>query len=310
MTKYLRLLFFLLITGCSENNLDVNVKIERFEDLFFNNSSEDLSLLKDEYSFLFPSQYNNQVWLDKQNDSLQREIFYQVKKRFNDFSKQKKEIESFYFNYKKLDSNYVIPRIITLTTDVDFRKNIILTDSLLLLGLDNYLGTDHYFYDSFPKYISSNFEIDYLIIDIANSYAFNYTNKFKISNYTFIDKLIYEGKLLYFVKMMLPNYSDNQLLKYSDNQFLWAQNNEKEIWINFIENEYLFSSDSQLESRFLNLAPFSKFYLSIDNDSPSMIGKYIGFQIVNAFMQNYNFSINELMELESMYIYNNSKYKP
>jgi hypothetical protein len=145
MTKYLRLLFFLLITGCSENNFDVNVKIERFEDLFFNNSSEDLSLLKDEYSFLFPSQYNNQVWLDKQNDSLQREIFYQVKKRFNDFSKQKKEIESFYFNYKKLDSNYVIPRIITLTTDVDFRKNIILTDSLLLLGLDNYLGTDHYF---------------------------------------------------------------------------------------------------------------------------------------------------------------------
>jgi hypothetical protein len=310
MTKYLRLLFFLLITGCSENNLDVNVKIERFEDLFFNNSSEDLSLLKDEYSFLFPSQYNNQVWLDKQNDSLQREIFYQVKKRFNDFSKQKKEIESFYFNYKKLDSNYVIPRIITLTTDVDFRKNIILTDSLLLLGLDNYLGTDHYFYNSFPKYISSNFEIDYLIIDIANSYAFNYTNKFKISNYTFIDKLIYEGKLLYFMKMMLPNYSDNQLLKYSDNQFLWAQNNEKEIWINFIENEYLFSSDSQLESRFLNLAPFSKFYLSIDNDSPSMIGKYIGFQIVNTFMQNYNFSINELMELESMYIYNNSKYKP
>lgn len=310
MTKYLRLLFFLLITGCSENNLDVNVKIERFEDLFFNNSSEDLSLLKDEYSFLFPSQYNNQVWLDKQNDSLQREIFYQVKKRFNDFSKQKKEIESFYFNYKKLDSNYVIPRIITLTTDVDFRKNIILTDSLLLLGLDNYLGTDHYFYDSFPKYISSNFEIDYLIIDIANSYAFNYSNKFQISNYTFIDKLIYEGKLLYFMKMMLPNYSDNQLLKYSDNQFLWAQNNEKEIWINFIENEYLFSSDSQLESRFLNLAPFSKFYLSIDNDSPSMIGKYIGFQIVNAFMQNYNFSINELMELESMYIYNNSKYKP
>ena len=289
MTKYLRLLFFLLITGCSENNLDVNVKIERFEDLFFNNSSEDLSLLKDEYSFLFPSQYNNQVWLDKQNDSLQREIFYQVKKRFNDFSKQKKEIESFYFNYKKLDSNYVIPRIITLTTDVDFRKNIILTDSLLLLGLDNYLGTDHYFYDSFPKYISSNFEIDYLIIDIANSYAFNYSNKFKISNYTFIDKLIYEGKLLYFMKMMLPNYSDNQLLKYSDNQFLWAQNNEKEIWINFIENEYLFSSDSQLESRFLNLAPFSKFYLSIDNDSPSMIGKYIGFQIVNTFMRQDNF---------------------
>jgi len=310
MTKYLRLLFFLLITGCSENNLNVNVKIERFEDLFFNSSSEDLDLLKNEYSFLFPSQYNNQVWLDKKNDSLQIEIYDQVKSKFNDFSKQKNEIESFYFNYKKLVSNYVIPRIITLTTDVDFRKNIILTDSLLLLGLDNYLGADHYFYESFPKYISSNFEMDYLIIDIANSYAYNYINKFKISNYTFIDKLIYEGKLLYFIKTMLPNYPDNKLLKYSDNQFAWAQNNEKEIWVNFIENEYLFSSDSQLESRFLKLAPFSKFYLSIDNESPSMIGKYIGFQIVNNFMNNNSYSITELMELESMYIYKNSKYKP
>ena len=310
MTKYLRLLFFLLITGCSENNLNVNVKIERFEDLFFNSSSEDLDLLKNEYSFLFPSQYNNQVWLDKKNDSLQIEIYDQVKSKFNDFSKQKNEIESFYFNYKKLVSNYVIPRIITLTTDVDFRKNIILTDSLLLLGLDNYLGADHYFYESFPKYISSNFEMDYLIIDIANSYAYNYINKFKISNYTFIDKLIYEGKLLYFIKTMLPNYPDNKLLKYSDNQFAWAQNNEKEIWANFIENEYLFSSDSQLESRFLKLAPFSKFYLSIDNESPSMIGKYIGFQIVNNFMNNNSYSITELMELESMYIYKNSKYKP
>ena len=36
------------------------------------------------------------------------------------------------------DSEYKIPRLITLTTDVDYRKKIILTDSLLLIGLDNY----------------------------------------------------------------------------------------------------------------------------------------------------------------------------
>jgi len=41
-----------------------------------------------------------------------------------------------------------------------------------------------------------------------------------------------------------------------------------------------------------------------------MIGKYIGFQIVNNFMNNNSYSITELMELESIYIYKNSKYKP
>ena len=79
---------------------------------------------------------------------------------------------------------------------------------------------------------------------------------------------------------------------------------------NFIENDYLFSSDNNLDSRFINLAPFSKFYLSIDNDSPSMIGKFIGWKIVKSFMKVNSSNLNELIQYDPMYIYNNSKYKP
>jgi hypothetical protein len=33
-------------------------------------------------------------------------------------------------------------------------------------------------------------------------------------------------------------------------------------------------------------APFSKFYLEIDNDSPGRIGAWIGWQMVRSYMKN------------------------
>ena len=41
-----------------------------------------------------------------------------------------------------------------------------------------------------------------------------------------------------------------------------------------------------------------------------MIGKYIGWQIVKSFMKNNSLSLNDLVQSNPMYIYNNSKYKP
>ena len=72
----------------------------------------------------------------------------------------------------------------------------------------------------------------------------------------------------------------------------------------------MLSSDNNLDSRFINLATFSKFYLSIDNEYTSMIGKFIGWKIVKSFMKVNSSSLNELIQYEPMYIYNNSKYKP
>ena len=85
---------------------------------------------------------------------------------------------------------------------------------------------------------------------------------------------------------------------------------KKILWSNFIEN-IVITNFNELIARFISLAPFSKFYLSIDNESPSMIGKYIGWQVVKSFM-NANNSVNlkDLIQEKPMYIYNNSKYKP
>ena len=311
MQKFLFFLIVISALSCNDsNNHDIEIELERFEEVFFTSDIDNLNNVKKDFPFLFPTQFENQIWIDRLTDTIQNEIYNEVKKSFFDFSIQKNSLQDIYGNYLKYDSSYQIPRIITLTTDVDFRKKIILTDSLLLIGLDNYLGENHFFYSSFPKYIQSTFNKENIVIDIAKEYAKEVVIKEKVDNYTFIEKIINQGKILYFTSIMLPKEEPSSIIGYSSLDFQWALENEKDIWSNFSDNNYLFKSDKNLDTRFIKLAPFSKFYLSIDNQSPSMIGKYIGWQIVKSFMKNNSLSLNDLVQSNPMYIYNNSKYKP
>jgi uncharacterized protein YjaZ len=103
---------------------------------------------------------------------------------------------------------------------------------------------------------------------------------------------------------------DNYKIGYSQKKINWAIENEYFVWTYFIENEILFDPDNKLNSRFINNAPFSKFYLENDKDSSEMIGKFIGWQIVKSFMKNNKISFKEMIALKPIDIYNKSKYKP
>ena len=79
----------------------------------------------------------------------------------------------------------------------------------------------------------------------------------------------------------------------------WVKTNEEGVWKYFIEKKILFSTDTNLNKRFLNNAPFSKFYLQDDNQSPGRVGVWLGWQIVRSFMQNNDVSLPELLRIDS-----------
>ena len=76
--------------------------------------------------------------------------------------------------------------------------------------------------------------------------------------------MIYYGRILYLKDIWLTKTSDAIKIGYSEEKLKWVQDNENQIWRNFIENEYLFSTNPKLIARFISLAPFSKFYLEFD----------------------------------------------
>ena len=122
--------------------------------------------------------------------------------------------------------------------------------------------------------------------------------------------MIYYGKQLYLKDVWIPGSTDYQKIGYSEEEFKWILENETDIWRYFIENEILYSTDQKLLNRFIYPAPFSKFYLEIDNESPGSVGKYVGWQIVRSYMKENSTSIQQLMILEGEEIFKKSKYKP
>ena len=307
--KLLIVLFFFVYVSCDKkvSFKDKKIEVVRFEKLFYNTDSADLNQIKNKYPFFFPDSYPDSVWLNRLQDPIQLEIFNEITTQYDSVIFLETGLFKFFKRHKELIDKFTTPKVITVNTDIDYRNKVILADSLLLIGLDNYLGPNHKFYDGIPEYIKEDFTIPGIFSDVAEKFAFS--NIPRIEFYTFLDKIIYYGKVLYY-KDFTIDIADRYKIGYSKAKMKWAKENEYFVWTYFIENNILFNPDNNLESRFINDSPFSRFYLEIDNESSEMIGKYIGWQIVKSYMKNNDTSLKNMLNKSPIDIYNNSKYKP
>ncbi len=305
-----------LIVACKKDkkvpaaieNQVMEVKILRFDQEFAETTPENLPAIKRKYPYFFPAQYSDSVWIAKIQDTLQIELRQAVDSAFSDFDEERQEITLLFKHIAYYFPNLNTPTVITLTTDVDYENRIILADTLLLIGIDNYLGRDHRFYRGIDRYISKGLDKQYLESDIVSAFSK------KVISYprdrSFIAQMIYYGKELYLKDLLLTWQSDAQKIGYDTDEYSWALANEEQIWRYFIERELLYSTDLQLGPRFLDPAPFSKFRLELDNESPGRLGRFMGWQIVRAFMEKTDIPVQELWNLPAETIFKEANYKP
>ncbi len=288
--------------------IDVTVNVERFDKLFAKATPESLPELKTEYPFMFSKRYNDSVWIHRINDTLQQQLNSEVEKAFADDQSYETEIQSLFQHLIYYFKAFKMPRVITVTSDVDYRNKTIVTDTIVLIALDTYLGTNHKFYVGIHNYLKQNFKASQIVSDLATQYAQQqiYQSKRK----TFLDEMIYYGKVLYFKDLIIPFKTDEEKMGYTKEQLDWATANESYIWRYFVGRELLFATNPKLLERFINPAPFSKFNLELDNESPGRLGQYIGWQIVRAYMKNNDVTLQQMLNTKAEDVFNNSKFKP
>ncbi|WP_394975221.1 gliding motility lipoprotein GldB [uncultured Croceitalea sp.] len=291
------------------NKVEIDFDLVRFDRLFAEASAADVPQLKTAYPYLFPEQYTDSTWIAKLTDTLQVELEDEVDKVFKSFDKESEEIESLFRHIKYYFPNFTAPKVITLISEVNYNDRVILADSLLLLGLDNYLGSEHHFYAGLPNYVAKGLDKSYLTSNMASAIS-KKINRYP-RNRTFLSRMVYYGKELYLIDKFLPNNKNYQKISYTQEEMNWALTNEEQIWRHFIEQELLYSTNPKLNQRFLDPAPFSKFGLELDSESPGRLGRYIGWQIVRAFMdKNQNITPKQLLSLPADDILKESNYKP
>ena len=315
--KYFFLFLILLyLVACSKNEkevvdvskIDVNVDVRRFEQRFYTAGPENLSTLKSDFSFLFPEPNPDSVWTAKMKDEDELFLYKASQEVFGDFSKEKIALAELFKHVKYYFPKFEAPRVITILSNVDYDNRIIYADSLMFISLDVYLGREHEIYEDYPNYIKQNFTPDHLMVDAAGQLASPVVKSNPIKSY--LSKIIQEGKKMYTIAAFLPATSEQEIMGYSPEQYEWAVQSESNIWKYFIQKEMLYSNDPTLTERFISDAPFSKFYLEVDKDSPGRIGVWFGWQIVNSFMEHNDLSLQEMLVIDNEELFTKSKYKP
>ncbi len=314
--KYILILFVLAsFFACKKekDSIDVSripiaLKLQRFDREFHDTNRHTIKDLQMKYPYLFPGDVSDSLWLEKKNDSLMQMLYKETQDVFGSFEKEKNQLKDLFRHVTYYYPNFKAPQIITLISGLDMDNQVIYADSLLLISLDTYLGKDKKYYGNYPEYLRDNFEKTHIAHHVATAIAYEVSPH--LSYRLFIERMIASGKLKYALHQFLPKKSEAEIMGYMQKKMDWAFDNEEMIWKFFIEKEYLYSTDKELQRRFIDPAPFSKFYLVSDNESPGQIGIWVGYRIVKAYMDNNRLSLQEMMATPPTVIFKNSKYKP
>ena len=150
--------------------IPLEIKVERFDKLFFETKPKNLEQLKNQFPFFFPKGTPDSVWLEKMQNPQWRELYTEVQNKYSNFEPVKKELNTLLKHIKFYFPENKTPKVVTVISEMDYNNKVIYTDSLLIISLELYLGKDHKFYQ-FPNYLKQNFVQKQILPDVVSSFS-------------------------------------------------------------------------------------------------------------------------------------------
>lgn len=213
----------------------------------------------------------------------------------------------YYFPDYKLPS-----KIITFIGPINSFGSIITTDAIAI-GLQLFLGKNHPLYASeqgmmlYPAFISRRFEPDYIPVNALRNIVDDLYPETALGK-PLVEQMIESGKRLYLLDHFLPQVSDTLKTGYTAVQLKACEENEKNIWSFFIQNDLLYKTDPQFTRDYMNDGPSTQ---AFGEGSPGNIGQFVGWQIVKKWMnKNPQKTLQQLMDMNPGKLFAEVKYKP
>ncbi len=275
---------------------------ERIEEYLMINHGE-----RDYFYSLFAYRNDEQL-LDDNYELIQNpnvDTLYQETIRLINTGKLAFELDQ---GFKKLTSHFPefqTPKIQAVYSG--FGKDIFLSDSLIVLGLDYYLGEEAKYRPNVYDYIKVRLTPDHLVPQVFQFLSLQF-NETKGGRRNVLDEMIYAGKAMAFAKEMLPCVSDNLIIGYNEQDFTNATISEAIIWSYFLEKQLLYEENTKAIARYVDERPSIP---EISKNCPGRIGQWLGWQIIKAYREETGVSFTELMaETDAQKILTLSKYRP
>jgi hypothetical protein len=304
------------------SNIDVKIDIERADKKLINAKSkqeiydymrQNRRLAVDGLSLdYYPNEqvFIESLWLlaeSKKSDTIQEKI----DKAYGDLSALKKDLGQAFKYVKYYYPDFKVPKIYTVNTG--FGVSIVLNDSILVIGLDYFLGRYSRYRPSgpdrepLPAYILRNYQPENVTHQVIKLLSRKYV---KISDdQSLLNEMIAGGKTMVFCKYMQPYAPDSLIIEYTSKQINACHDNAHLIWGYFVENKLFYDATRQSKTKYIQERPFVS---DISQDCPGRIGYWVGWQIVDAYMQKKpEQTLQSVMnETDHQKLFQESRYKP
>lgn len=302
----------------SSNLPDVTIHIKRYGEALFEldsaNFKAGLKSIKPDFLLFLDASLDDTANVNQLRsfvlDTVNRYLFNRTMKVFPDLTNLEKELSRSFSYYHYYFPNMEIPSFYSYISGGYYEEPVLLADSVVLIGLDNFLGGDFVYYArmGIPRYKMHWMTKAETSVEVMREmYQSLPLAKTKPKN--LLDMMISSGKELYFLDAMMPDVPDSLKIKYTAKQLEWVNKNAKNIWAFLIEQRLLFSADFMKTNKLMQDGPFTK---GFDGYAPARLGEWVGWQIVSTYMESHpDVSLKKLLQVkDSQKILKDSGYKP
>lgn len=177
-----------------------------------------------------------------------------------------------------------------------YNQSIFTTDSMMLIGLNHYLGADFDGYSYFEPYQRINKRIDQLPYDVVEAAVGSAYPMQREKGETVLTNLLYQGAVIEAKMRLVPDADLAAALGYTADQLAWMQANEVPAWDALIARRILYSTSPTDAERLILPSPATTI---LHPDAPGRAGRYIGYKIVRAYMDTHpSVTLEELLSPE------------
>ena len=184
-----------------------------------------------------------------------------------------------------------VPRVISFVSG--FNYSVVSDSGLLGIGLDKYLGADEELYSraGIFQYLRMNMHPGKIPSDCMRLWAeTEFTYNDSVNN--LLSDMVYEGKIMFFVKAMFPDEPDSLLWGFTAAQMKFCETHEKQMWAYLVEYKLLFKTDRFTIDKFTREGPFTT---EFSDQSPARSAVWIGYKIVEKYLKK-----NDTISLEAL----------